>query len=153
MNRGPVKGLRVHKAGGMPTELHFSEPKAAPTSTPSDQVPSDQESAVNAVFLAATLTGPAEERELAGGVKVVRWTVRVLRGPGRVGTDLIDCVALDDDLQLRALTWPQGSALFIEGAIRRRFFRTGGRTTTRVEVEAHVVTEQAGGAPPQSPAA
>lgn len=148
-----TKGLRLHKVNGMPTELHFSEPQSAPPALPPDRAASDQESAVNAVFLAGTLTDPAQERALAGGVKVVRWTLRVLRDPDRVGTDLIDCVALDEDLQLRALRWPQGGSLFVEGAIRRRFFRSGGRTITRVEVEARVVTELAAGETPQVPAA
>ena len=97
----------------------------------------------NAVLLVGTLTEPAEKRDLAGGVNVVRWTLRVPRGSGRVGTDLVDCVALAPDLQQRALAWPQVSKLMVLGALRRRFFRTGGRTTTRVEVEAHRVTEVA----------
>ncbi len=66
----------------------------------------------------------------------MRWTLRVPRGFDRAGSDLIDCVALDDELQERALVWPVGSVLEVTGAIRRRFFRSGGRTATRVEVEA-----------------
>jgi single-strand DNA-binding protein len=124
----------------MPTDLEFFAPDAPPPGL-ADPAQIDEEPALNAVFLSGELTEPAEERDLAGGVKVVRWTLRVPRGVGRVGTDLIDCIAVDPELQQRALAWPSGCALVIEGAIRRRFFRTGGRTTTRVEVEAHLVTE------------
>ena len=128
----------------MPTDLHFFAPEAVPELALVDEAgvfPPDEDYANNAVLLVGTLTEPAEERDLAGGVKVVRWTVRVPRGAGRVGTDLVDCVALDPDLQQRGLAWPQDSKLMVLGALRRRFFRTGGRTTTRVEVEAHRVTE------------
>jgi single-strand DNA-binding protein len=95
----------------------------------------------NDVALQGTLTEPGEERTLAGGANVVRWTLRVPRGADLGGSDLIDCVALDDELRQRALAWPQGLALTVLGALRRRFFRSGGRTTTRVEVEVHEVTE------------
>jgi single-strand DNA-binding protein len=124
----------------MPTDLQFFAPDAHPPGL-ADPALIDEEPALNAVFLSGVLTEPGEERDLAGGVKVVRWTLRVPRGVGRVGNDLIDCLAVDPELQLRALAWPTGSALVVEGAIRRRFFRTGGRTTTRVEVEVHLVTE------------
>jgi len=126
----------------MPTDLQFFAPEATPPGL-ADPALVDEEPALNAVFLSGKLTEPAEERELAGGVKVIRWTLRAPRGVGRVGSDLIDCITMDSDLQQRALAWPAGSALVVEGAIRRRFFRTGGRTTTRVEVEAHLVTELA----------
>lgn len=78
----------------------------------------------------------------------MRWTVRVPRDRERGGSDLIDCVALDPALRERALAWPQGTQLEVWGAIRRRFFRAGGRTTTRVEVEAFGAAD----APPASPA-
>ncbi len=119
----------------MSSELQSSELQSSPST-----------SAVggNAVFLTGTLTEPAERRELAGGVPVVRWTLRVPRGAGRsgpAGSDLLDCVALDDEMQDRALGWPIGLPLTVTGAIRRRFFRTGGRTATRVEIEVDRVTE------------
>ena len=90
----------------------------------------------NDVAIAGVLTEVGEERELAGGALAVRWTVRVPRDGERGGSDLIDCVALDPALGERALAWPEGAQLEVWGAIRRRFFRAGGRTTTRVEVEA-----------------
>src|SRR5690349_13585234 len=89
--------------------------------------------ALNEVRLVGSVADPGEERELAGGVHVVRWTLRIPRGPGRGGSDLIDCVALDEALQSRALDWLPGTVLCVEGALRRRFFRSGGRTATRVE--------------------
>ena len=97
--------------------------------------------------LCGILTEQGEERGLAGGVHVVRWTLRVARGGGRTGSDLIDCVALDPALQGRALSWAPGSELSVDGALRRRFFRSGGRTATRVGVEVYLAAELAGPRP------
>ena len=138
------------------TRRHAGSTRVDDTETPeslSVVEPASGEAAAgaNSVFLTGTLAEPGEERELAGGVHVVRWTLRVARGEGRTGTDLIDCVALDAPLQERALCWMPGSVLAVEGALRRRFFRSGGRTATRVEVEAHRVDEVAG--PPGEPGA
>jgi hypothetical protein len=96
--------------------------------------------AVNSVVLAGTISVPGETRQIAGGVEVVRWTLRVSRGPERNGSDLIDCIAVEPVLQQRALAWALGTPLTASGAIRRRFFRASGRTTTRVEVEVDEVT-------------
>ena len=122
------------KARAMTTDLEFSAPDSA---SPQGPAPSGAPYASrNEVAIAGVLTEVGEERELAGGALAVRWTVRVPREGERGGSDLIDCVALDPALRERALTWPQGLPLEVWGAIRRRFFRAGGRTTTRVEVEA-----------------
>lgn len=96
--------------------------------------------AVNSVVLVGMIAEPGESRQIAGGVDVVRWTLRVNRGTDRSGSDLIDCIAMEPVLQQRALAWALGTPLTVEGAIRRRFFRTAGRTTTRVEVEVEQVT-------------
>jgi single-strand DNA-binding protein len=123
----------------MPTDLKFSGPllAAASESAPAE----DTADVTNLVFLAGSITEPAEHRELAGGIPVVRWTLRVPRGPEHPGSDLMDCVALSDDLKSRALEWPIGMPVSVVGALRRRFFRAGGRTTTRVEIEVERVTE------------
>jgi single-strand DNA-binding protein len=96
--------------------------------------------AVNAVVLAGTIVQPAESLQIASGTEIVRWTMKVRRGPERTGSDLLDCIALEPLLQQRALAWAVGTPLTVEGALRRRFFRSAGRTTTRVEVEADHAT-------------
>jgi single-strand DNA-binding protein len=104
----------------------------------------------NDVALCGPVAEAGEERELAGGVPAVRWTVRVPRGE-RGGSDLIDCVALEPALRERALMWPAGMTVEVHGAIRRRFFRAGGRTTTRVEVEVFRAVEMLPEAPADAP--
>jgi single-strand DNA-binding protein len=123
----------------MPTELKVASPQ--PLAAGGSGESEDTDDVTNLVFLAGSITEPAEHRELAGGIPVVRWTLRVPRGPEHPGSDLMDCVALSDDVKIRALGWPIGMPVSVVGALRRRFFRTGGRTTTRVEIEVERVTE------------
>jgi single-strand DNA-binding protein len=139
----------------MPTDLEFSDPSLGESTDPfesagfagsdptvGDRVPlQTADNVTNLVLLTGSVTEPAERRELAGGIPVVRWTLRVPRGSQHPGSDLMDCVALNDDLKARALGWPIGLPVSIVGALRRRFFRSGGRTTTRVEIEVERVTE------------
>ncbi len=103
---------------------------AAPAAAPVEYA------AINQIRLVGVVADAGEERELAGGIHVIRWSLRVPRGGGRGGSDLIDCVAYAQPLQSLALQWRVGTVVSVEGALRRRFFRSGGRTATRVEVEA-----------------
>ncbi|HEX4428964.1 MAG TPA: hypothetical protein VHZ96_06840 [Frankiaceae bacterium] len=127
----------------MTTDLDFSAPHSP---EPPQDATIPPVVARNEVAIAGVIAESAEERELAGGALAVRWTLRVPREAERGGgSDLIDCVALDPELRERALLWPDSTALEVWGAIRRRFFRTGGRTATRVEVEVFRVAEAAAG--------
>jgi single-strand DNA-binding protein len=123
----------------MTTDLDFSAAESAEPADPSAPLPFVSR---NEVAIAGLLAEAAEERELAGGTPAVRWTLRVPREAERGGgSDLLDCVALDPEMRERALLWPPSTPLEVWGAIRRRFFRTGGRTATRVEVEVFRVAE------------
>jgi single-strand DNA-binding protein len=95
---------------------------------------------VNSVILAGTIVVAGEFKPIAGDIEAVQWTMKVPRGPGRSGHDQFDCLALESVLQQQALAWAVGTPITVEGALRRRFFRTGGRTVTRIEVEADQVT-------------
>jgi single-strand DNA-binding protein len=123
----------------MTTDLDFSAPSS------SDPAPVQEQPSVvsrNEVAIAGVIAEAAEERELAGGALAARWTLRVPRAAERGGgSDLIDCVALEPEMREQALQWPESAPLEVWGAIRRRFFRTGGRTATRVEVEVFRVAE------------
>jgi single-strand DNA-binding protein len=109
-------------------------------STVARTVTPDLPDIVNSVILAGTIVVAGEVKPLAGDIEAVQWTVKVPRGPGRSGNDQFDCLALEPVLQQRALAWEVGTPMTVEGALRRRFFRTGGRTVTRIEVEVDQVT-------------
>jgi single-strand DNA-binding protein len=124
----------------MTTDLDFTAPSSP--ADPPQTAPPAPVLARNEVAIAGLIAECAEERELAGGALAVRWTLRVPRDAERGGgSDLIDCVALDPQLREQALLWSASAPLEVWGAIRRRFFRTGGRTATRVEVEVLRVAE------------
>ncbi|GAA3650084.1 hypothetical protein GCM10022237_07240 [Nocardioides ginsengisoli] len=54
------------------------------------------------------------------------------RGPT---VDVVDLVAWTGRARRSMVSWRIGDEVAIEGALRRRFFRLGGRTESRVEVE------------------
>ena len=97
----------------------------------------------NEVRLRGTVSGGAEVRILPSGDEVCvvrlvvpRATVRV-RPDGRRGpsVDVIDCAAWEGRPRRSMRGWRDGDAVEVVGALRRRFFRSGGSTASRVEVE------------------
>lgn len=103
----------------------------------------NEEDRDNEVRLRGTVSGDAEVRVLPSGdelclvrVVVPRATVRV-RPDGRRGqsVDVIDCAAWEGRPRRSMRTWRDGDAVEVAGALRRRFFRAGGATASRVEVE------------------
>lgn len=110
-------------------------------STNESNDPADE--VVNEVRLCGTVSGDAEVRELPSGdqvcvvrVVVPRAVVRV-RPDGRRGpsVDVIDCAAWDGRPRRTMSGWRDGDKVQVVGALRRRFFRSGGSTASRVEVE------------------
>ena len=97
----------------------------------------------NRVQLRGRVTGAPEERELASGdllctcrLTVPRAQARVLAS-GRRGAhvDVIDLVTWAPRTRRVMRGWSVGDVVSVEGELRRRFFRAGGRTASRTEVE------------------
>lgn len=104
----------------------------------------------NEVSVRGRLAAPAESRQLPSGDEVVTWRVIVARDPGsspprgdgRPGpsVDTLDCTAWRAGVRRRALTWAPGDVVEVEGAVHRRFYRTGGgQTVSRHEIVARHV--------------
>jgi single-strand DNA-binding protein len=82
---------------------------------------------------------------LPSGDELTVWRLVVDRqvdksGAGKSGArspsvDTIDCVAHRPNIQRLAERWSAGDALEVHGALRRRFWRGGGGTASRCEVE------------------
>ncbi|HVT22260.1 MAG TPA: single-stranded DNA-binding protein [Mycobacteriales bacterium] len=91
----------------------------------------------NEVFLTGRLSTYVDERALPSGDEVVTWRLIVDRpvDGDRAGIDAIDCVAFATRLRRAAVKWQPGEVIEIEGALRRRFWRTGSGTASRFEVE------------------
>ncbi|WP_183101267.1 single-stranded DNA-binding protein [Nocardioides pelophilus] len=99
--------------------------------------------AANVVRLTGTVSGEPEKRVLPSGdelcvvrVVVPRVSQRV-RSDGRRGpsVDVLDCCAWEARPRRTIGGWRSGDEVEVSGALRRRFFRAGGATVSRVEVE------------------
>jgi single-strand DNA-binding protein len=97
----------------------------------------------NAVRLVGAVSGEPEARVLPSGdelwvarVVIPRSTVRA-RPDGRKGpsVDVIDCCAWDARPRRSLASWRPGDEVEVTGALRSRFYRAGGVTASRVEVE------------------
>jgi single-strand DNA-binding protein len=90
----------------------------------------------NDVVLRGRLSAPAELRTLPSGDPLVTFRLIVRRDrprtPGQV--DTLICVTFDRALQRRAAAWHTGDVVEVEGALQRRFWRTGAGTASRYEV-------------------
>lgn len=95
---------------------------------------------VNSVHLVGRVTSAGEPRELPSGDTV--HTVRVVvpraprRGQDRPGVDTIDVACWSAAARRGAARLVVDDHVEVEGALRRRFFRTGTGVASRYEVEA-----------------
>jgi single-strand DNA-binding protein len=95
----------------------------------------------NEVLLRGRLSGAPEERVLPSGDTV--WTFRVVvgrprdtsAGPRRASVDTIECAVWSGRVKRSVPTWRDGDVVEVGGALRRRFFKSGGATVSRVEVD------------------
>ncbi|MGY1717827.1 MULTISPECIES: single-stranded DNA-binding protein [unclassified Blastococcus] len=91
----------------------------------------------NDVVLRGRLSAPAELRTLPSGDAllsfrlVVRRPVPTVRGRS---VDVLTCITYDRALQRRIAAWQPGDVVEVEGALQRRFWRTGSGTASVCEV-------------------
>lgn len=101
----------------------------------------DASTPLNEVCLRGRVTSSPEERELPSGDTIVSFRVVVARDrspmtvKSKQVSDWVDCVVWGGRLRRSVARWQVGDTVDIGGALRRRFFRADGRTSTRVEVE------------------
>jgi len=101
----------------------------------------DQGEAHNEVLLIGRLAAAPVLRELPSGDTV--WNLRVVVErpvpPGnqksRQRVDSLECAVWSGRLKKQLEGWSEGDVVQVAGALRRRFFRAGGATVSRVEVE------------------
>ena len=104
---------------------------------------SDEMVATNEVRLAGRVAGEPQERTLPSGDRLVvcrlvvgREEVRTLpSGRRSASVDVVDLAAWAARPQRSMLGWRTSDVVSVDGALRRRFFRAGGQTASRVEVE------------------
>ena len=109
--------------------------------------PGDAGDVVNDVRLVGRLTGEPVVVELPSGDTLVTFRISVSSGPaahrgsgaGQASVrrvDSVPCTAWSPRLRRGILTWRAGDMVEVSGAVRCRFFKAGGATRSRVEVEA-----------------
>ena len=101
-----------------------------------------EEAELNQVVLRGRVTGDPEARELPSGTAIV--TVRITVGRTRTHmtngskqtSDWVECVAWSPRCRRSVGSWRVGDTVEVEGALRRRFFRTsGGGSVSKIEIE------------------
>jgi single-strand DNA-binding protein len=95
----------------------------------------------NAVELRGRVTSAPVERELPSGAVIATFRVAVPRartpmtaGSGQ-SSDWVDCVAWSARSRRSVAGWLVGDQVEVGGALRRRFYRAGEGSSTRLEVE------------------
>ncbi|MFI5623109.1 single-stranded DNA-binding protein [Nocardioides sp. NPDC051685] len=103
-------------------------------------VPAGGLATVNEVRLIGRLSLAAEEKELPSGDQLTAFRVvvnrpRDKRRGSRVQIDALECHTWVARVRRAAMTWQVGDVIEVNGALRRRFFKTGGRLQSMTEVE------------------
>jgi single-strand DNA-binding protein len=99
----------------------------------------------NVVNISGRLTAQPEERTLPSGDVLVTFRVSIRRGDtpmargSKQSADWVDCVAVGARCRRSVAAWAVGDEVAVQGALRRRFYRTAAGATTRLEVEALAV--------------
>ena len=91
----------------------------------------------NSVTLVGRVSSSGESVELPSGDTLTRFRVVVPRDKPVTKTtiDAIDCVTFKPALQAKVMKLQVDDTVEIQGALRRRFWQTGGGSASRVEVE------------------
>lgn len=98
----------------------------------------DEATTVNEVRLVGRVSADPVVRELPSGDEIVAVRVVVGRPPSsrsKVRVDALECVAYGAGPRRSAGSWRSGDVVEVTGALRRRFFSSGGGRASLVEVE------------------
>lgn len=99
------------------------------------------ESADNTVQLRGRVSSAPVERELPSGLVIATFRVSVVRAKTAMtsgsaqSVDWVDCATWTARGRRAVAGWVVGDQVEICGALRRRFFRAGDASSTRLEVE------------------
>lgn len=118
-----------------------------PASSADDPGP---DGSVNEVHLVGRVSAAGQSRALPSGdlltvLRVVVARPQTSRRSARTPTvDTVECAIWTAQLRRRALALPAGTLVEIDGALRRRFWRTPGGPASRYEVEVRALRRVSG---------
>lgn len=104
------------------------------TRTAIDHDPMRGEAPINSIQLVGRVSGEPSERQLPSGDRVVSFRLVIPREES--GSDTIDVSAWSGRTRRTALSLQPDQVVAVDGALRRRFFRSHGDVASRYEVEA-----------------
>jgi single-strand DNA-binding protein len=133
-------------------------PKDPTPKNPPPGGPDEQPQPANEVVLRGRLISVPVERELPSGDVIVTFRLSVARrtrtpltARSRQSSDWVDCASGAARVRRTVSGCAVGDQLFVEGLLRRRFYRAEGAAATRLEVEAvRVRRERRAESPPVS---
>jgi single-strand DNA-binding protein len=103
----------------------------------------------NRIDLVGRVTAEPARRELSAGRRLVTWRLAMTRRAEeqRAGAevDAVNCVSFDPRVHAGVRGWTIGDVVQVQGALRRRFWRTSAGTASFFEVEAEEVRRLAAG--------
>ena len=76
------------------------------------------------IVIVGRVSAPPEDRVLPSGDEITTWRVVVDRDQTTPGHDTLDCTAWTSRLRKTASAWTKGDVVVVEGALRRRHWRT-----------------------------
>lgn len=97
--------------------------------------------ASNLVRIRGRLGADPTQRTLPSGTDIVSFRVVIPRSPttmtrsSRQKSDWVVCTAWSSSTRRRAVGWRAGDVVEVEGALRRRHYRSGDTSGSRVELE------------------
>lgn len=97
--------------------------------------------AANQVRIRGRVGSDPTQRTLPSGADIVSFRVVIARAPtvmtrgSRQKSDWVDCTAWSSPTRRRAAVWRTGDVVEVDGALRRRHYRAGATTSSRVEIE------------------
>src|SRR3954447_1643206 len=104
------------------------------------------------VLLVRRLSAAPEIRVLPSGDEITTWRLLVVARDvveGRPGQDTLDCTAWTARARKAAAAWDAGDVVEVEGALRRRFWKTPAALASRCEIEVSRVRRVSKAAPRQ----
>lgn len=101
----------------------------------------EPDTAANLVRIRGRLGADPTERILPSGAAIVSFRVVVARAAtvmtrgSRQKSDWVDCTAWSSPTRRKSAVWRSGDVVEVEGALRRRHYRAGDTSGSRVEIE------------------
>jgi single-strand DNA-binding protein len=93
----------------------------------------------NFVVLNGTLSGEIQSHVQADGVEVLQWRLRVPRAEG--GADSVPCTSSSSRVMKTIVKLKEDQIVELEGSVRSRYWRSGGSTQSRVEIDVTKVSK------------